>query len=333
MRNSFFIFLIVAAFGLLFFLGLQTGSFEINSETIFNSMFHYNPADNLHYIIINLRMPRIILAFLVGGALAFSGYLMQAMVNNPLAEPFILGTASGASLGASMVYLILPAAVTNIFLPSLFAFLGAMGVTLLAILIAYDHGKLIPTKLLLAGIALSSLTVSMISLMIFFSNDESKLKTVIFWSMGSFELAKWEYIPLLSMSLILIVGVFSFLNKQLNILLLGESRSYNLGLNLARLRWAILISASLVTGFSVATCGPIGFVGLMIPHFIRGTFGVNGKFNLLFTTLLGGVFMLVCDVFSRKIYPPVGIPIGIITSFLGIPFFVYLLAKRNYKFN
>lgn len=333
MRSSLFIILAGAGFLCLFFAGISTGSFKIEPETIIDSIINYNAKDNLHYIIVHLRMPRVILAFLVGGALAFSGYLMQAMVNNPLAEPFILGTASGASLGASMVYLILPVSVVSIFLPSIFAFVGAAGVTLIAILIANDKGKLMPTKLLLAGIALSSLTVSLISLMIFISNDDEKLKTVIFWSMGSFELARWEYIPLLAGTLFLVVGLFSFLNKQINILLLGESRAYNLGLNISKLRWSILISTALVTGFSVATCGPIGFVGLMIPHFVRGVFGVNGKYNILFATMLGGLFMLVCDIVSRIIYPPTGIPIGIITSFLGIPFFVYLLSKRSYRFN
>jgi iron complex transport system permease protein len=258
---------------------------------------------------------------------------MQAMVNNPLADPFILGTASGASLGASLIYLVFPASVISVFLPSISAFIGAIAVTLIAVVIAYQKGHLMPTKLLLAGLALSSLTVAIISFMIYFTKDEGKLKTVIFWSMGSFELAKWEYIPLLFTSIIVIVGLFSFLNKHLNILLLGESRSHNLGVNVSRLRWWILISSSIITGFSVATCGPIGFVGLMIPHFTRGLYGVNGKFNIPFTFLLGGVFMLFCDIISRKIYPPSGIPIGIITSFLGIPFFVYLLSKKNYRFN
>ncbi|MBX9850988.1 MAG: iron ABC transporter permease, partial [Cytophagaceae bacterium] len=111
------------------------------------------------------------------------------------------------------------------------------------------------------------------------------------------------------------------------------SRTENLGHNDTRLRWIILIASSLVTGFSVATCGPIGFVGLMVPHFIRGINGVNGRQNILLVTFAGGLFMLLCDLISRKIYAPSGIPIGVITSFLGIPFFVYLLSKKNYKFS
>jgi iron complex transport system permease protein len=333
MRNNFFFILIILGIAFLFMLGLHTGSFDIDFNVILDSIFNYNPADNLHYIIINLRMPRVILAFLVGGALAFSGYLMQAMVNNPLADPYILGTASGASLGANIVYLVLPLTSIHVFLPSMFGFVGAILVTLIAIFIANHKGQIMPTKLLLTGIALSSLTVSLISLMIFFSDDESKLKTVIFWSMGSFEMARWEYLPLLTLALLIIVGAFSFLNKHLNILLLGESRSFNLGLNVKKMRWLILISSSILTGFSVATCGPIGFVGLMVPHFVRGIYGTNGKYNILYTTILGGFFMLVCDIIAKKIYPPMGIPIGIITSFLGIPFFVYLLSKRNYRFS
>ncbi|MBX9851071.1 MAG: iron ABC transporter permease, partial [Cytophagaceae bacterium] len=202
MRSLIIILLSFTAFIILLFLGLQTGGFKIDSQIIVDSIFNYNAANNLHYIIINLRLPRILLAFLVGGALAFSGYIMQAMVNNPLADPFILGTASGASLGASMCYLFFPLGL-GVLLPSFMAFAGAMIVTLIACIIAYQRKHLAPSKLLLSGIALSSLTVSIISLMIFFSGDESKLKTIIFWSMGGFELAKWEYIPLLFFSLLL----------------------------------------------------------------------------------------------------------------------------------
>jgi len=317
----------------LIYAGLQTGSFEIHGEAIFNSFASYDPQNTFHYVIVNLRLPRLVLAFLAGGALALSGYLMQAMVNNPLADPYILGTASGASLGASIIYMVLPISAFTIFYPSMAAFLGAMGVTLIAVLIGNSKGRIIPAKLLLTGIALSSLTVAIISFLIFFSNDESKLKTIIFWSMGSFEGARWEYIPLLLIALFAAVLLFTFYTKHLTLLLLGENRAENLGLKVSSLRWAILIISSLITGFSVATCGPIGFVGLMVPHFTRGLFGVTGKYNILNTTILGGNFMLACDVFSRYIYPPAGIPIGIITAFLGIPFFVYLLSRNNLKFN
>lgn len=333
MSNRLFLILSFILFLILTFVGLQTGSFDLGGETVISSLLSYDPDNTSHFVILHLRLPRLILAFLAGGSLALSGYLMQAMVNNPLADPYILGTASGASLGASILYMLLPVSAFGIFYPSLAAFTGAIIVTLIAVAIGNSGGKIIPAKLLLAGIALSSLTVAIISFLIFFSSDESKLKTIIFWSMGSFEGARWEYIPLLLTALFIAVMLFTFYSKHLTLLLLGESRAENMGLKVSSLRWYILIAAALITGFSVATCGPIGFVGLMVPHFTRGLFGVNGKYNILNVTLLGGNFMLACDIFSRTIYPPAGVPIGIITAFLGIPFFVYLLSRNNVRFN
>lgn len=332
MKNKLFLISLLALFSGLLLLGIRTGSSEIGNNIILQAFQDYDPENSLHYIIVNIRLPRILLAFVVGGSLAFCGYLMQAMVNNPLADPYILGTASGASLGASIVYLVLPVTVVPLFLPSLAAFGGATVVTLAAVSIAYHKGQLSPVRLLLAGMALSSLTVAMISFLIFFSGDESKLRNIIFWSMGSFDGARWSLLPLPAIVLALFVFLFTFLNKQINILLLGESRAYHLGVNVYKLRWYILASTALLTGFAVATSGPIGFVGLIVPHVIRGIFGVSGKYNLPFTALLGGVFMLSCDILSRLLYPPAGIPIGIITSFLGIPFFVYLLSRNSFRF-
>jgi len=333
MKGKLFIILIIPVSIFLFYIGLASGSYDVNHDDIAEAIMHFDSSNTFHFIVINLRMPRVLLAFLVGAALSVSGYLMQSMVNNPLADPYILGTASGASLGASLVYLIIPSTITSVAIPSFGAFAGAMLITLLAVFISIDKGHLAPSKLLLTGLGLSSLSVAIISFLIFFSNDDSKLKTIIFWSMGSFESARWNYIPLLGITLIIVILLFSFLTKNINLLLLGESRSYNLGLNVSKLRWIILIGSAFTTGCAVATSGPIGFVGLMVPHFVRGMFGVAGKTNILVTALLGGTFLLACDIASRKIYPPTGIPIGIITSFMGIPFFVYLLSKNSYRFN
>jgi iron complex transport system permease protein len=127
-------------------------------------------------------------------------------------------------------------------------------------------------------------------------------------------------------------GLFMFLHKQLGLLLLGESRAYHLGLNVSRLRWLVLTTASLVTGVAVATAGAIGFVGLMMPHLVRGLQGAAGRWNTLLATWAGGVFIVACDLLSRLIYPPTGLPIGILTSFVGVPFFLYLLVKKDYRF-
>ncbi|MFT2010430.1 FecCD family ABC transporter permease [Pontibacter sp. 13R65] len=319
---------------LVLLLGLLVGSFETDINLLTEAFLRYDPDNLTHFSIMHLRLPRLVLALVVGASLAFCGYLMQAMVNNGLADPYLLGTASGASLGAVTVFSgFVPITVLGIYMPSLFALLGALGSTLLVILLGYRKGQLIPTQLILAGVALSSLAMAFVSLLTFLSDSESKLKSVVFWSMGSFERAGWATLLYPSLALLLGLLLFAFLQKQLNILLLGADRAQALGVQVAQTRWLILITVSVITGFAVATSGSIGFVGLIVPHVTRALMGASGKANLWFCAFVGGFFMLLCDLLSRLLYPPVGLPIGIITSFFGVPFFVYLLSRKNYKFS
>ncbi|MHA6248987.1 FecCD family ABC transporter permease [Pontibacter sp. CAU 1760] len=314
-------------------LGLQVGSFESDLYTLADAFLHYDPANTTHFAILHLRLPRLLLALVVGASLALAGYLMQAMVNNGLADPYLLGTASGASLGAIIVFFgFVPITVLGIYMPPIFALLGAFAVTLIVVALGYRKRQLIPSQLLLAGIAISSLGTAMVGLLTFLSDSESKLRTVIFWSMGSFERATWAMLPYPAVALLSALLLFVYYQKQLNILLLGEERAQALGVPVARTRWVILGTVSLVTGFAVATSGPIGFVGLIIPHVTRGLMGTTGQTNLLFCAFVGGFFMLLCDLLARLLYPPAGLPIGIITSFFGVPFFVYLLLRKNYNF-
>lgn len=316
------------------YLGCFQGSITTSINDVISAFWAYDSDNTLHYIILHLRMPRIILSMLTGGALALSGYLMQAMVNNPLADPYLLGTASGATLGVNLAYLgVFPSWLMAVYSTSIFAFVGALAVTLLAVVIAYHRGKINPSRLLLAGIALSSLMVAFTTLLIFIYSSDNKLKKVIFWSMGSFEAASWNDIPLLLAGLFAVGLVFIFFTPHLNILLLGEERANNLGVNIKKLRIGVLVATSLLTSLSVAVAGPIGFVGLMVPHFIRGVFGVHGKFNIPDVIFTGAVFLSLCDIAGKWVTPDSSLPIGVITSFLGIPFFVYLLTKRDFRFN
>jgi iron complex transport system permease protein len=319
---------------LLAFWGLSIGSFAAGYADIVQALVAYNPENQVHFAIVELRLPRLLLALLVGGSLAFAGYLMQAMVNNALAEPYILGTASGASLGASLsISGFIATSWAGFYLPPLFALLGAFLVTLLVVALGYRKGQLIPSQLLLAGIAISSLLTALVSLFTFLSGSESALRSILFWSMGDFGRAGWNLLPYPAAALALMLSLFYFRQKELNILLLGSERAATLGVPVARTRWLMLVAVSLVTGFSVALAGSVGFVGLIIPHVTRGLLGLTHKLNLVLCVLLGGVFMMSCDILARLLYPPAGLPIGIITSFFGVPFFVYLLLKKSYKFN
>jgi iron complex transport system permease protein len=327
-----FIWLIIIP--IVFFMGLKSGSIHASFTDIWNAIFYYSPQNTTSYIIVNLRVPRIVLAFLTGGALALSGYLLQSLVNNPLADSYILGTASGASLGVNLSFLgLIPWLTDSVFSTSIAAFIGAFGVTLLAVFIAYEKGNIMPSRLLLAGVALSSLMVAITSFLIFVFSADNKLKKVIFWSMGSIDSASWQKVPLLAITLFLLGIISILLRSQMSILMLGESRANSLGVNVVRLRWLILVFSSLLTAMAVSVAGPIGFIGLIVPHFVRALHGIHGKYNIIDTILIGGIFLTICDSSSKWAFPDISLPIGILTSFLGIPFFVYLLTKRNFRFN
>nr|WP_246387157.1 iron ABC transporter permease [Rufibacter quisquiliarum] len=317
-----------------FFLSLRVGSISTPFSTILEAFVSYEASDAAHYSIIHLRLPRLLLAFLTGASLAFAGYLMQALVNNALADPYLLGTASGASLGASIsFYLFADLTFLGFYMPPFFALLGSFGVTLVVVVLGSRRGQLVPSQMLLVGIALSSLLVALVSLIMFLSESESQLKSVVFWSMGGFEKADWTNLGYPATALVLSLVLFFFLQRHLNVLLLGTERAETLGLDVRRIRWVMLVTVSVVTGFAVAFSGPVGFVGLMVPHVIRALLGTTSRLNLAACALGGGLFLVVCDLISRLLYPPAGLPVGIVTSFFGVPFFVYLLRRKNYRFN
>jgi iron complex transport system permease protein len=315
---------------LLLVLGLRVGSYETDSALLGRTLLHYNPQDPAQLVLVELRLPRLLLALLAGAALAVSGYLMQLMVNNPLADPYLLGTASGGALGASITFAFLPTLmVGGLYLPPLAALAGSLGVTLLVVVIGSRRGRIIPAQLLLAGVALSSLTTALGGLLTFLAATEEKLRTITFWALGGFERASWAVLPYPAAALVLgLVGLW-LLQKDLNLLLLGEERASALGLPVARTRWLLLLIASGLTGCAVALCGPIGFVGLVVPHVTRWLLGTVRRGNLVFCALLGGTFMVFCDLLARTLYPPAGLPVGLVTALFGVPFFVYLLRKQG----
>ena len=311
-------------------LGLRVGSFALDYAFIGRTLRHYDPTDPAQLVLVQLRLPRLLLAVLAGAGLAVSGYLMQAMVNNALADPYLLGTASGASLGAILCFALLPDVMLHgLYLPPLAALAGALGTTLVVVALGTRRGKILPAPLLLAGVALSSLTTAIGGLITFLATSEGKLRTVVFWAMGSFERAGWDVLAYPAGALLLALALLVFLQKDLNILLLGEERAQALGLPVARTRWLLVVTASGLTGVIVALCGPVGFVGLMVPHLTRWLLGVTGRLNLLFCALLGADFLLFCDLLARLLYPPAGLPVGLITALFGVPFFVYLLRRKG----
>lgn len=315
---------------LLLGLGLRVGSYATDYAFIFKTLRRYNPADPAQLVLVQLRLPRLLLAWLAGASLALSGYLLQTLVTNPLADPYLLGTASGASLGAIVAYLFFPAlTLAGLYLPPLAALAGGLLATVLVVAIGTRRGRVLPAPLLLGGVAVGALAAAVGSLITFLKADQGNLQTVVFWAFGSFERAGWSVLGYPAAVLVVSLTLLVFLQKDLNLLLLGEERAQALGLPVARLRWLLLAVVAALTGGVVALCGPVGFVGLVVPHLTRGLLGAAGRFNLAFCAVLGGSFLLACDLLARLLYPPAGLPVGLVTALLGVPFFVSLLRKNS----
>ena len=281
-----------------------------------------------------VRMPRVILAIFVGMGLAVSGSVMQAVVQNPLADPYILGVSSGASLGATFAILVGfgTTGILSQFGVSFGAFAGALCASLAVLVLSSVGGRMTSVKLVLSGTVVSALFSAVSNFIVFFANNSEGIKTVTFWSMGSLASANWEKLPLLSVMVLATVLLLCTQSRILNVMLLGDEAAVTLGIQLALYRKLYMTVTALLTGLIVANSGMIGFVGLIIPHIVRGFFGSDYKVALPSTAVLGSLFLVWCDLLSRIVMHNVELPIGIVTSMIGAPLFIYIIVKRGYNF-
>ncbi len=286
----------------------------------------------IHDIIWLIRLPRVVLAVAVGAGLAVCGAVMQAVVKNPMAGPYTLGISSGASLGATMAILLGVGVSWGENYVGAVAFIGAFGAALLVMFIAEFGSRANTVKLLLAGIAISSVFSAFSSFIVYLANDKEGIQTITYWLMGSLAGANWE-----TMSAIYIVvfgGSLFFMTqyRTLNMMLLGDEISITLGTNLHVYRRIYMLVSAMMIGFVVFSSGIIGFVGLIVPHFVRIFFGSDHRKVLPVAMLVGSLFMIWADVASRVVIPHVELPIGILVSMIGAPTFIYLLLKKTYGF-
>lgn len=279
-----------------------------------------------------IRMPRIVLAIAVGAGLSVVGIIMQAIVKNPLADPYILGVSSGASLGATLAVVLGIGSVFGSNSLGIMGFIGAFGVSILVLMISNIGGRSNSIKLLLSGMALSSVCSSFSSFLVYISDDSQKLKTITFWLMGSLAGAKWNEIAFILPIIILGIIFFTTQYRILNLMLLGDEVSITLGTDLHKFRIIYLLITSLMIGLLVYVSGIIGFIGLIIPHIVRIIFGTDHKKIILIAALLGAIILIWADVISRILIKGTEIPIGIVISIIGAPLFVWLMIKKNYGF-
>ncbi|MBP5198395.1 MAG: iron ABC transporter permease [Lachnospiraceae bacterium] len=281
-----------------------------------------------------IRFPRTLTSLLVGMGLSLCGIVMQASVENPLADPYILGISSGATLGATFALMIGVGSIPLIGNASVAAcaFVGALIASFLVLFFANIGGKTTGAKLVLAGTVINSMFYAFSNMIIYFSDNAQALQSVTFWIMGSTASATWSKVPMVATVVLITVIFFLTQSSNLNLMLMGEEAATTLGVNLTFWRRIYLLIASLITGILVANCGMIGFVGLVIPHITRAIFGANHRILTPYTVLIGGIFMTVTDLFSRILVTGSELPVGIITASIGAPLFLYMLLKKDYGF-
>ncbi len=276
-------------------------------------------------IIMLVRLPRVILALLVGSSLAIAGVAAQAIFKNPMADPYVLGVSSGAAMGASLVVVLGASVLAGSMEAG--AFVGALLAAFLVFTIARTGNKIPVETLILSGVAIAAFFSAVTSFMMYISGNS--LQRIVFWIMGAFWNAGWNDIYLMAPFAVLgTIIIFAF-SRDLNLLLLGDESAEHLGTNVNRLKIGMLAVISLIAAAAVSVSGIIGFVGLIIPHMMRIIVGPDHRILIPSSLLMGGMFMVTADTFSRMVIQPTEIPVGIITALLGAPFFVYLLLRKK----
>ena len=286
----------------------------------------------VHDVVWLIRLPRLILAIGVGTGLSVCGVVMQAIVKNPLADPYVLGVSSGAYLGATLAMLLGLGTILGGSAMGVLGCAGAFLVSLAVVGLANLGGRANAVKLLLAGSALSAGCAGFSTRLIFILNDDHAASAVVQWSMGSLAGADWQSNGVILP--VVLAGTLFFWTqyRNLNLMLLGDESAVTLGTDLHRWRLVYLLVSALLVGFVVYKAGLIGFVGLLIPHVVRMVFGTDHKKLIPLSALLGAIFLIWADVLCRVVLPGNELPIGVLTSLVGAPVFVYLMARKKYGF-
>lgn len=320
---------------------ISIGTVQLNLIDIQKAlMYIFNPNFSLtesghgieNDIIWLIRIPRILLVILAGAGLAISGVVMQAIVQNPLADPYILGVSSGASLGATIAIFFNVGIYWGSNFVGIMAFLGALMISALVLFVANLGGRTNSMKLLLSGISLSAVCSAFSSFIVYFADDKDGIKTVVYWMMGSFAGTRWENLYIVVPLITLLIIFFFTQSRILNLMLFGNDTAITLGVNLEKYRYCFLIGCALLVGMVVFSAGMIGFIGLIIPHITRMLIGVNHVKLIPFSAVLGAIFLVIADTLCRTLVPMNEVPIGILISFIGAPCFVYLMIKKTYGF-
>jgi iron complex transport system permease protein len=316
-------------------LGLMTGPLDIHAGEVLRILLGQAAPEQHAATVLDIRLPRVLLALLIGAALAQAGAAMQGIFRNPLAEPGLVGISSGAALAAvAVIVLFQPAGLfdelpAHVVLP-VAAFAGGAAATLLVLRLALVDGHTRVATLLLAGLALNAIAGAGIG---FFSHvaSDSALRSVTFWMFGSLGRAGWEEIAIAAPMLLVPLVLLPRDAEALNALLLGEAEAGHLGVDVERLKRRVTVLVVLAAGAAVALAGIIAFVGLLVPHLVRLAFGPDHRALLVLSALSGALLLTLADTAARVVMAPTELPIGILTALVGGPFFLALLLRRRHE--
>jgi iron complex transport system permease protein len=310
-------------------LAVTIGPADLSPAELWSSLLNHlglsesGPSALRDGILWQLRLPRVLTAAAVGAGLALSGAVMQAVTRNPLADPYLLGLSSGASLGAVAV-LVLGA--TVLLAPA--AFLGALAALVATLLIARATGSLSPSRTILAGVAVSAFAAALTSLVIYFSATGDSYREILSWLLGSLAGARWPEVLIATVAIVAIGIPLAFSGRVLDAFAFGDTAAAALGVHVERSRWALLVATALLTGAMVSVSGSIGFVGLVLPHAVRLVVGSGNRLVLPLSALLGAIVLVWADTAARTVFEPRELPVGIVTAIVGAPLFVLLLVRK-----
>ena len=313
---------------------LQFGSKFVPLDQIISalmSMIDVNATASMtDTIITDIRLPRLIYSVLTGIGLSLVGLLMQTVTRNALADPYVLGVSSGASTGAVFAIIMGGLPFLGQYNTPIFAALGA-ALSIILVLLCVGKGNS-PVKLILIGMGMTGVFSALTMMIIYGAKHEAQVRSAMFWLLGSFAGIQWSDLPLTAIIITLFMLYIYTFNQDLDVLLLGNHEAAQMGLSVKQLQLSIVIISSIVIATLVSKVGVVGFIGLIIPHLARIVGGPKHKYTLLFSALIGSIVMIWSDVLSRALYSPEEIPIGVLTSLLGAPLFIWIIMNR-YKHN
>ena len=322
-------------------LAIHIGAVDLTPEWIFRILVNNITGREIYAvewpnyaegIVWGMRLPKVLVAACVGAGLSLVGIMMQAMTKNSMADPYLLGISSGASAGATAAILVGSLPLLGAVSVGTGAFVGAIISSMLVFFLAGASGRVSSTKLILSGVAVSAMFSAVSNLLIFLQDSEKKLSAVLFWMTGSFASVAWSDVLPVVVTLAVCIGVILMTHQALDALLLGEEMAVTVGVDVPKLKVLIIVLSSLCTGVMVSVSGTIGFVGLVIPHISRTIIGTVHRRLIPFAALLGGILMIWADAVARVVVAPSELPIGIVTAFIGAPFFLFLLRGSKYSF-